>query len=140
MTGNMATGNQSEPLKGGILRCAQNDRPAFRMTAEYNEKRETTEQSNPVLLLNVYIIHTGRHKSPLCCVIVNRTIHTHVPFNARKDGGFHVAEAKPEISSFFIEASPVWWVGWWNWTNGGHFRGVSVYCRIHHAASETHFS
>jgi hypothetical protein len=82
------------------------------MTKRGHDRKEDNGAFKPgATSERIYSIHTGRHKSPLCCVIVNRTIHTHVPFNARKDGGFHVAEAKPEISSFFIEASPVWWVG-----------------------------
>src|SRR5579864_7171755 len=109
------------------------------MTVEYNS-RSTAEHSNPAILLNVYYIHTGRNKSPLCGVIVSRVSAYSCPFNARKDGSFHVAEAKPEISSFFTEASPVWWPGWWSRAGGCHFRGVIVHCRIDYTASETHFS
>src|SRR5689334_5141367 len=98
------------------------------MTMAGNNKSSTAEYSNLAILLNVYHIHTGRHKFPLCGVIVSRNMHTHVPFNTRKDGSFHVAEAKPENSSFFIEASPVWWIGWWSRAGSCHFRGVIVHC------------
>src|SRR5579859_1237968 len=97
------------------------------MTVGYNDRRSTAEHSNPTMPLNVYYT-TGRNKSPLCRVIVSRVSAYSCPFNARKDGSFHVAEAKPENSSFFIEASPVWWAGWWSRAGGCHFRGVIVYC------------